>query len=363
MRSKTTVGAAVFVAAGSLLGLVACDPKPPEGPWVGTFTPHSVNGGEKHYDAGDIVTEAKALGVTIQRVQQVIGQPLGDDVATYRRNGIAAQVTVKANTGTISQPLTTTAKRDAFRRGVEDLLDAYHTPLLAVENEETADNFYAGTPDQYLAELKIAVSVAKEKGVKVTDGGVQWPAVALVTWNHVRLTRGTTAADAFLATVFRGPSTRWIIGDLHGVRQENTDPYAELGPGTTRGDNLRTAWRDAQYLFEHFGAAPGEAHIDYVNFHWYTPDADGFRAADTQALRDAVTTLRDITGLTPVTNEIGQRGLTPQAVTSSLRVLVDEERLPFVLWFDADGIPARALFETPGNLRDNGKAFAAAVRR
>jgi len=48
-------------------------------------------------------------------------------------------------------------------------------------------------------------------------------------------------------------------------------------------------------------------------------------------------------------------------VPLSVHVLVDETKAPFVLWFDADGIPAHGLHDAPGQLRPNGEVFAAKV--
>ena len=47
-------------------------------------------------------------------------------------------------------------------------------------------------------------------------------------------------------------------------------------------------------------------------------------------------------------------------MTSSLRLLEDELHLPWIIWFDADGVPADGLHESgrPRSLRPNGAAFA-----
>ncbi len=345
----------MVAATGALvLGLSACCPAVI--PRVGTFTPHLTNGTTRE-SAQDIISDVKALGVDIERVHQVVGQPLSSDVAMFQAAGIDTQLTIKTGPGTISQPLETAAEQAAFERDLGGLLDRYRTPLLSVENEETADNFYSGTPDQYLLELGIAARVAEAHRIKVTDGGIPWPPIALITWNHLRQTAGTSTADAFLATVFREPALAWIVRDLTGVSQSDPDPYSHLSRQA-----LRVSWKDAEYLLVHFRSAP----IDYVNFHWYVPDdVGGYRSTgpytDSRALRDAIATIKGITGKQVVTNEVGQRGTTPAAVTGTLEVLVDEMKAPFVLWFDADGIPAHGLHDTPGHLRPNGQAFAAAA--
>jgi hypothetical protein len=58
-----------------------------------------------------------------------------------------------------------------------------------------------------------------------------------------------------------------------------------------------------------------------------------------------------------VTTEIGQQNTTPSVVTGHLGKLVQALHLPIVIWFDADGIPALGLHDSPGVLRPNGTAF------
>jgi hypothetical protein len=89
--------------------------------------------------------------------------------------------------------------------------------------------------------------------------------------------------------------------------------------------------------------------MDYVDFHWYTDDD--------QVLAEVVDYLRRATGKPVVTTEIGQHNTSPDVVTGHLQTLVSDLRLPFVIWFDADGIPAQGLHDGIGQLRPNGQAF------
>ncbi len=325
---------------------------------VGTFLPGLVNG-TTSYSTSDRITEAKALGVKLQRVHQVVGKPLSSDVQPFAANGIQTQLTIKATAGTQTQPIDTPEAQAAFRSGLSSLLDQYRTPLLSVENEETADNFYAGTPDQYLTELRIAVDVAKAHNVNVTDGGIPWTTISLVAWNQIRKTRGTSAADAYIATVFRGGSNAWIRNDLTGVAADDPDPYSHLSRVAPRQN-----WVDAEYLLSQFGTDPGDVPLTFVNFHWYVlDDFGGYKTAgytDAEALTDTIDAIKAITGRPVVTNEFGQHGTTPEAVAGNLHVVLDQENLPFVVWFDADGIPAHGLFDPalgPGHLRLSGETF------
>ncbi len=71
---------------------------------VGTFLPGLVNG-TTAYSTSDKITEAKALGVKLQRIHQVVGKPLSSDLQAFAAQGIQTQMTIKASAGTqISSP-------------------------------------------------------------------------------------------------------------------------------------------------------------------------------------------------------------------------------------------------------------------
>lgn len=233
--------------------------------------------------------------------------------------------------------------------------------MIAIENEANHDEFYNGTAEDYLLELSIAVEVAHERGVAATDSGIATKAVKLVAWNHIRINEGTAAADSYLRTVFRSdsnPNDTAIRDQLLGVTQTDTDPYSQLSNAS-----LRENWRDADTMLATYGTGSGQIPLDYVNFHWYTPDEPNPTAySDRQALADTIEALSAITGLPVVTNEIGQHGTDVTAVTDTLDIL-RQQRVAMAIWFDADGDPAHGLFEptAPGQLRPSGQAFRAAI--
>lgn len=343
------------------VSLAGCEP-PERVTRLGTFTPHTVNG-TVHYTDQQIANEAKAVHAHYERVHQVIGKPLSSEVAVLNREGVLAHLTIKASAGTATVPPRAPEELKTFSRRLGDLLDEYPTQLLAVENEETVDRFFAGTPDDYLTELRAATTVAHGHAVPVTNGAIDRLPMALTTWNHIRLTRGTVDADLFLQTAF--DSSRATVAGLYGIPPSEPDPYSRVASDVAR------RWQESEYLLANYGTDAGDVPIDYVNFHWYVSDAQGFRSTgaytDGDALIDVVDTVRELTGKEAVTNEIGQWGMTPDAVTTFLDILQNQLRLPWVFWFDADGMPARALHNfdpnhyIAGDLRENGRAFAAFI--
>ncbi|MBS1589521.1 MAG: hypothetical protein JST52_07905 [Bacteroidetes bacterium] len=62
------------------------------------------------------------------------------------------------------------------------------------------------------------------------------------------------------------------------------------------------------------------------------------------------------TNKTVISNETGQYNLSPIIVTDLMQVGYDL-KMPYLIWFDGDGLPSLALHDNSGNLRPNGLAF------
>ena len=59
-----------------------------------------------------------------------------------------------------------------FKKSVTELIEKYKPALVVVEDEEHSSNKFGGSSDEYLTELRIACSIAHEKGTKCTNGGI-----------------------------------------------------------------------------------------------------------------------------------------------------------------------------------------------
>src|SRR2546428_7121963 len=94
-------------------------------------------------------------------------------------------------------------------------------------------------------------------------------------------------------------------------------------------------------LFRSFKSAGA----DYLNFHWYIPDA--------QALQESVDYLKEVSGLPVVTNELGQRDTNP-SVTTGLMDMIVRVKIPIVIWFSSDSRLSMALVDQGGSLRATG---------
>jgi hypothetical protein len=296
--------------------------------------------------AADVVTEARALGIHTVRYSQDAASPtLRGGFATFRTAGLRLVTTVNyqqrpdgAGHNPVHPPVTA-AELATYRQRVGGLLDATGpTALLQVGNEEVAPIFFAGTMPQYVAQLNATVPVAHARGVKVTNGGLTSDPVALLTWQDLVVHGHAARADRFAALAFSTPGQAWILRDLRAK------PFKGLSRPA-----LQAAWDRAKQLIPAFRAS----HMDYVNFHWYHDES--------RALGPVVRYLRRATRKPVVTTEIGQHNTDPSVVLDHLRTTVSKLHLPFVVWFDADGIPARGLHDAPGQLRPNGLVFKAFV--
>lgn len=220
-----------------------------------------------------------------------------------------------------------------YKRQLSDLLDnlsgKYKPEFIAIENEELAKNFYDGSIEEYITQLKAAIEVAHSKGVKVTDGGI--------TTLHVM---------TYLDYLNRGMKKEAEDFKERGIPKNllrNMDSRA-FG---ARGQKLT----DATYkLIE----ALKNSNIDYVNFHWYVEDP--------KALQEAVTYLRRATGKAVITTEIGQHDDSVEWVKNVLPKAYELD-LPYIIWFSGDGKKAFALQEPDGNsLRPSGEYFKEFVK-
>jgi hypothetical protein len=296
--------------------------------------------------AADVIAEARALGLdTVRLSQDVSSSSLRPALRTFGEAGMDLVFTANHDQRPNEKghrpghPPVGAAALATYKRNLGAVLDQLPTTrVVQVENEEVEPRFYAGTMDQYIEELNAAVEVGHARKLPVTNGGITGRPLSMLTWQDLR-DRGMEAeADDFARRAFSRASDRWIRRDL--LRK----PFTGLSRQT-----LQTAWDKAKQLIPAFR----RSRMDYVNFHWYTDDQS--------ALREAVAYLRRATGKPVVTTEIGQHNTLPEVVTGHLTTTIEQLRLPLVVWFDRDGMPALGLHDAPGVLRENGRAFRSYV--
>jgi hypothetical protein len=268
------------------------------------------------------VQVAKSLGVVYYRPSAIFledwdGACVECDIA--RGAGFQLVLTVRAN-GRL-QATSPPSDLAAYQQALGRVLEVYRPAVLVVENEENSELFYTGTPEEYVAQLQAACQVAHREGIPCTNGGLVSTLVALLVYDHYVVSGRVKDAQEFAAKVFT-PEEQRLLGTPKAHSQ------------IEKGRLLLASYRGA-------GA-------DYVNFHWYI--------SDVHALKEAVTYLKEQTGLPAVTNEIGQHTDDPDQTTALMNMVV-ELGLPIAVWFSVDAVKARALTNIDGTLRPTGEAF------
>jgi hypothetical protein len=152
-----------------------------------------------------------------------------------------------------------------YRKLLNDVLDKYKPEIAVIENEPTTDVFHAGSVDDYIRELKTAVFVCKQRGIKVADGGL---------------------------------NLQWIELAMKGVKSNNHN------------------FLETKKLLEAYKTID----LDYVNIHTHAPfnergNPNAFGAID---LKSAVDYIRAQTGKEVICNEYNQRNNSSKLMNSAV---------------------------------------------
>lgn len=283
----------------------------------------------------DQIAVAKSLGITYIRPSQVtVDGWKGSDpeIDAFQKAGYKIILTVRNNGAYGPPPGWTVPPVDMsfYKKTMGSILDKCRPSLLIVENEENSPQYYQGTVAQYAAQLKAACDVAHSKGIKCTNGGLVSSFVAAMVWSHYREQGDNARADDFAKRVFTTEQARTL-----------QDPR-----GRTRVAEFVAAGKEFLKVYKESG-------VDYVNFHWYIPDAKAFA--------ETVEYLRSETGLQPITNEIGLFNGNPE-MTGQLMAAIADLKLPYAVWFSLDVPGYTALQTSYGTLRPNGDVFKAFIQ-
>jgi hypothetical protein len=143
-------------------------------------------------DASKCISEVKALGVHYVRTEVILKGFTGSAprLDQYLNNGYKVLLNLIWNRGTyVPFPTDMTAYRSALAK----VLAKYGSKieLAVIENEPTTDLFHSGPIENYITELKNAVSVCKNYGVKVADGAIHIENVLAVKNGNIYANKNT----------------------------------------------------------------------------------------------------------------------------------------------------------------------------
>ena len=280
---------------------------------------------------------AKTLGVSLMRTTEVAGKTPPYTAQQLAQAGIHILMNIKKPA---DMSLT------AFQADIAQKIAQVAPTVIVVDNEEDGNNFYQGTVDEYIAELKAVVETAHQYGVKVADGGISGGPARLVTWNYYWTTGQYAQADAFAIKAFRDSGVP-RLAKLYDDLPNQSNPTRPIL--ANHADSKLRLERSIAFL-----AAFKTIPMDYVNFHWYQ--------TTNGAMTEVVNYFRQATGKPVITNEIGQYD-TNGAVTTALMQEAAGLQLPYVIWYSGDGGEGKAVALTnkDGSLRPSGAAFKAFI--
>ncbi|MBF0408364.1 MAG: hypothetical protein HQM10_13520 [Candidatus Riflebacteria bacterium] len=273
---------------------------------------------------------ARNLGVTLYRPGVAIFTETwngrNEECEAALKAGLKLVLTVRNGKGP-GKPCTPPANIAEYKKTLGQILEKYHPEVLAIENEENSQQlFYSGSPEDYLKQLKAAVDVARQHGVKCTNGGLVCRLVALLMAEKYREEGNVMKAEEILKQAL----------DERKYRKALNTPLAKSQ--IARGRTLLAGYKTTG--------------IDFVNFHWYIPNAF--------LLKEAIAFMRQSTDLPVILNELGQQKSTDPAEVETLMNVIVQEKVPLAVWFSTDinaFAEARGLIESDGTLRPNGIRF------
>lgn len=219
---------------------------------------------------------------------------------------------------------------EAYQEEVAEIIRVFKPALIVVEAEEDLSKFFAGTPDQYLAELAAACEVAHRMDTACTNGGLTGPSSTFLVYDYYLATGQSDLADDYARRAF-------YDYQLRSVNSSDADRYLE-----TRLSGVKALLSGYK-----------QAGVDYVNFHWYV--------ADPAALAETITFFQGATGLPAVINELGPPTEDGDITTGLMQTILDFD-LDVAVWFSRDVRVARALVDLDGSLRPSGEAYAGFIR-
>jgi hypothetical protein len=220
---------------------------------------------------------------------------------------------------------------EVFKAALWAVLQRHRPAVLVVENEQDDDDrYYDSSPAEYLAELGAAGEIAHAMSIKVTDGGMTCLAICWLVIEDL------LARDEAAALDFANRTLPHLI---------DTPPKSVAMLRYRLRQRTRKQQRAREML-----TGFAQAGSDYVNFHWYVPDAD--------ALRTAVEYLTRVTGLPAICNEMGQRDGDPEHTRTLLAAAGDLSLS--VIYYSIDRPDGtQSVIDSDGTLRSTGQAFQA----
>jgi hypothetical protein len=287
------------------VGVVAGDQPVSNNALYGIFTAGSLS-------TPDIITLAIKLGVKAIRMGINMDQWNGKNSGFQDLKDAGFDLLVNINYRTIRdevgsrspQPFCPTIGLESYKKKLREILTECTPTWAMCENEETNKIFHSGTAHDYVPQYSAFCEVCKDMGIKVTNGGLNNPALQILTYRWLVENNRSSTADSFYKNCMDSRTAK-----------------AAKNKGSNKDLDLKAS--ETEYLLSYY-ARLGDA----VNIHWYEPlikkvglwnmfdNSTG--AATPQALLQITSYIRAVTGKDVVCNECGILNNNPDLVTSMI---------------------------------------------
>jgi hypothetical protein len=191
---------------------------------------------------------------------------------------------------------------------LNQVLDKYKPLVAVIENEPTTDKFHSGPIENYITELKVAVGVCKQRGIKVTDGAL---------------------------------NLEWVEAVMNG--------YSNGDPNYTETKKLIEAYKTID--------------LDYINIHTHAPFSKGDNpdVFPVTTLTSVAKYLKAQTGKPVICNEYNQQNTSTLLMASAVNAFITAGFKYFIAHSNDDDGKGKALY-TGSVLTDIGVAYRNAIK-
>lgn len=219
---------------------------------------------------------------------------------------------------------------NAYRSFLQSVLKVYKPKIAFIENEPQTKSFHSGSMQNYINELKVAIEVCHDNGIKVADGGLTTNILPALTYQNL-LKTDKQKADWFFNNCIMPQQKQFILN--------NTNP------------DLQSRLQDARYLINEYK----NLNLDYVNVHLYFPLNRDQSNNSTDGLKEIIDFVRQSTSKEVITHETGIRFNNPELVANVLKAY-KSLNIPVVLFYSGKGAIAAAL-NNGADINEEGKRF------
>lgn len=297
---------------------------------------------------------AKQLGANWYRPEPVrLGRsnPTCDDCDRAHAAGLKLVVVVRnSDSDKASGSVNDISK---FRQRISELAAKYKPEVLVVEAEPDDKRSFAGTPQEFATELRVACEVAHSLDIKCAPGGISSRTFATFVASEM------WKSDTLQAAGF-------AVG-IELVRSHSREPFnimgKKIGGGAKTPEQAAMEKATQKFLDEHNAEieraremlqAAAIAGADYVNFHWYELKPD--------YLPDVISVLNRLVHKPVMSDSVGQREDRAFTVSETLKQMIDTGVNP-VIWDAVNGHDGNVgLVDKGGKIRAMGTTFQQAVQ-